>query len=729
MTGPVATQLSQDIREELPVTEAVKAPLPLFTALAHLDDLLAIAIARAQANYGASAQDPFRGLHIGLDEINRLLGREPGAPTLTTSVEAMLAAAMKDVRFAWLCRTYSLSNMQAATILITIAPDIDLRYERMYAYLQDDVSKKRPTVDLVLNMLCATVQEKVACRFEFGPDGPLVKHRLIQIAHEPHQSLLACPLQVDAQIIRLVLEGSGLDSRLQPYCQLRHPIITFDDIMLPPATKQALKTMVADARRAQRPLPLYLQGLPGSGQEQVAEALATHLGVVLLTANIEGARHHSLGFGEALRLIFREAWLEDAVLYCSGIDALQSEDKGDEWPTFLNALAKDGGRTVLAGQKPWNSQGASPTGVITIDCHCPSVTERRECWDREITQAGGSFDETDAAKLAERFRLTPPQIQEAVASAGNQVRWRAALTPQGGHSQSPILTELFTAARAQCGYDLTHLARRITPRYTWPDIVLSADAKAQLHELCHTVAHRHRVLSEWGFGQKLSLGKGVNALFAGPSGTGKTMAAEVVANELGLDLYKIDLSCVVSKYIGETEKNLDKIFRAAQNSNGILFFDEADALFGKRSEVRDSHDRYANLEISYLLQKMEEYEGMAILTTNLRQNMDDACVRRLAFTIHFPFPDEYQRKEIWTRVWPGSVPLASDVDAQFLSNQFKLSGGNIKNIALASAFLAAADGGVVTMDHLRHATQREYQKLGKVLSRSELYGASNGAHV
>jgi SpoVK/Ycf46/Vps4 family AAA+-type ATPase len=247
--------------------------------------------------------------------------------------------------------------------------------------------------------------------------------------------------------------------------------------------------------------------------------------------------------------------------------------------------------------------------------------------------------------------------------------------------------------------------------------------------MCQRVTHRQRVLGDWGFDRKLSLGKGVNALFAGPSGTGKTMAAEIIANELGLDLYKINLAGVVSKYIGETEKNLDRIFTAAENANAILFFDEADALFGKRSEVRDSHDRYANIEISYLLQKMEQYEGIAILATNLRQNLDDAFVRRLAFTIHFPFPNETQRREIWTKTWPAAVPLGSDVDLDFLATQFKLSGGNIKNIALASAFLAAADGGVVSMEHLCHATQREYQKLGKVLSDAELYGASKGAHV
>ena len=244
----------------------------------------------------------------------------------------------------------------------------------------------------------------------------------------------------------------------------------------------------------------------------------------------------------------------------------------------------------------------------------------------------------------------------------------------------------------------------------------------QLQEICQRVAHRQRVMGEWGFDRKLSQGKGVNALFAGASGTGKTMAAEVIATELGLDLYKIDLSGVVSKYIGETEKNLDRIFTAAANANAILFFDEADALFGKRSEVRDSHDRYANLEISYLLQKMEQFDGIAILATNLRGNLDEAFTRRLAFTVHFPFPDEASRRRIWASIWPAEVPLADEIETDFLARQFKLSGGNIKNIALAAAFLAAAGGGQVTIAHLLQATQREYQKMGKVLSEAELNG-------
>ena len=248
---------------------------------------------------------------------------------------------------------------------------------------------------------------------------------------------------------------------------------------------------------------------------------------------------------------------------------------------------------------------------------------------------------------------------------------------------------------------------------------------ALLREICNHVKYRDRVYGDWGFGRKLALGKGLAVLFAGPSGTGKTMAAGIIAAELGLDLYKIDLSTVISKYIGETEKNLSRVFEEAETSNAILFFDEADALFGKRSEVRDSHDRYANVEVGYLLQRMEEYEGVAILATNLRKNMDDAFVRRLHFTVDFPFPDEEDRHRIWKGIWPQDTPLDATIDLDLLASRYEVAGGNIKNIAVAAAFLAADEGEVVRMSHVIQATLREYQKTGKLLVEEDEFAAED----
>ena len=245
---------------------------------------------------------------------------------------------------------------------------------------------------------------------------------------------------------------------------------------------------------------------------------------------------------------------------------------------------------------------------------------------------------------------------------------------------------------------------------------MPADTLQHLHEMRAYVEHRHVVYERWGFERKLALGKGLMALFAGDSGTGKTMAADILAGALGLDLYKIDLSGVVSKYIGETEKNLSSIFQEAQSSNAILFFDEADALFGKRSEVKDAHDRYANIETAYLLQKMEEYEGVVILATNLKMNLDEAFMRRMHFVVDFPMPEEEDRRRIWATTIPPELPLAADVDLDFMAHQFKIAGANIRNIVLSAAFLAAADGQMVTMTHLIQATRREFQKIGRLVT-------------
>ncbi|MNC31986.1 ATP-dependent zinc metalloprotease FtsH [compost metagenome] len=279
--------------------------------------------------------------------------------------------------------------------------------------------------------------------------------------------------------------------------------------------------------------------------------------------------------------------------------------------------------------------------------------------------------------------------------------------------------ELYQACYFQSSRKIQALATKIRAIYTWDMLVLPGEQLSQLREICNQVKYRPLVYGEWGFAGRLSLGKGLNILFSGPPGSGKTMAAEVIATELNREIYKIDVSQIVSKYIGETEKNLSRIFDEAETSNAILFFDEADALFGKRSEVKDAHDRYANVEISYLLQKMEEYSGIVILATNLNQNLDDAFARRLHFKLEFPFPEKNQRGLIWQGMFPQGAPLDSDMDYDFMADKFILAGGNIKNIALNAAFYAAHEGCPIGMKQIMLAAKREYLKLGKTFLQSD----------
>ena len=336
----------------------------------------------------------------------------------------------------------------------------------------------------------------------------------------------------------------------------------------------------------------------------------------------------------------------------------------------------------------------------------PDLAAREDLWK---SLAAGSEDlapDIDWDDLAIKFRLTPGAIEGAIEAARNHARLR-------GLEAQVTRDDLYSGCYSQSNQNLAKLARKLAPHYTWSDIVLPKNSLAQLRELCQQVRHRRMVYTTWGFDRKLSLGKGLCVLLYGQSGVGKTMAVEIIANELRLDVYKIDLSTVVSKYIGETEKNLSRIFQEAETSNAILFFDEADALFGKRSEVKDAHDRYANIEINYLLQRMEEFDGLVILATNLRKNIDEGFFRRMHFAIEFPFPDTAQRYRIWKQHLSDTAPISGNVALDFLAERFPLAGGHIRNIVVNAAFLAAANSGEISMEHLIRATRREYEKIGR----------------
>jgi AAA+ superfamily predicted ATPase len=704
-------------------------PGGLLSALGRLDRLLARAVSAARAAYGPEAAgDPYRGLCVGPDEAARLVGRQPGVPLLWAEDEPADGGCS---RLGWLARAFGLSRFEADVVVVALAPDLDLRYERLYAFLQDDVTRKRPTVDLALNLLCPSAEVRLRRLTAFLPGAPLVRHDLIRLVPDPQQvqpPLLSHYLKPDEQLVRLLLGHEGLDARLAPFCELIDPTASLEELPLPADLRRALPALASQARSAGRPLRLYFHGPPGTGRRAAAEGQARAAGLRLLAVDLVGALAADGGFERALRLAQREAWFQDAVLFLDGLDALRGDERAPSFRGLMAALAGDGGITILAGARPWLPAGSvsecGPLGTVVVPFAIPDHDGRRAAWEACLTAGGFPAQVDDLDALAGRFRLTPRQIADAVATACNQAAWRAAARlagePDAHPCAAPTFGQLLASARAQSGHHLAALAHKIEPASTWDDIVLSDDALAQLREICQRVAHRDRVLASWGFDRKLALGKAVNALFVGPSGTGKTMAAEVIAAELGLDLYRIDLSGVVSKWIGETEKNLDRIFAAAESANAILFFDEADALFGKRSEVRDAHDRYANIEVAYLLQKIEQYDGIAILATNLRGNLDESFTRRLAFTVHFPFPDADSRARIWAGIWPKETPLADDVDPDLLARQLKLSGGNIKNVALAAAFLAADEGSPVRLAHVLRAVRREYQKMGKVLSLSEL---------
>jgi AAA+ superfamily predicted ATPase len=689
----------------------------LGAAFKQLDGLLAQAVTVAQALYEPdTAANPYRGLQIQPEEIHRLLTQPPGKPLLwTTPVAEAVPSYSQNTPFAALAHQYQLSPFDIDVILIALAPEFDLRYERIYAFLQDDITRRRPSVDLALNLLCATPEDKLAYRAHFTAESPLFRNGLVTLLTDPQQAhppLLSKTLQLGNQITHWLLGQTNLDQQLAPFCRCIEPDITLKQLHFNQETKNALTALIEDTLANHTALKLYFHGRTGTGKRCIAEALTQLCEMRLLIVDLNGALRDTKDFGEICVRLRLESWLQQAVILIENTEALSM----DEHPHQLKCLRKfiegHSGIIILAGNGPdWAARNGLNT-VITVPIVMPDYTERRALWQNHLEPS--ALIEPGLDLLAQRFRLAPGQIAAACHTAKAQARWEGARENASAFKDNEVtLDNLMQAARAQSDHTLATLARKVTLNYHWQDLILAENQYSQLQEICVQFTHRHIVYDTWGFGRKLSLGRGLNVLFAGPPGTGKTMASEVIANELGLDLYKIDLSQVVSKYIGETEKNLDRIFTAAEDANAILFFDEADALFGKRSEVKDAHDRYANIEVGYLLQKMEEYEGIAILATNLRGHLDDAFVRRMQFIVEFPFPDEHYRQCIWEAFFPQEMPLGEDVDFKVLAREIRVAGGSIKNIGLASAFYAASDGGVIRMPHLLRAAHREHQKLGR----------------
>jgi len=702
----------------------------LFLLLQQLDQLLEKATISAEAVYGKdAANNSYRGIQINQQEVENLLEREAGTPLLYPgNLEKFPSDVVApDSVLAWLQQSFNLSNFDIDIIAIALAPELDRRYERLYAYLQDDVRCKRPTVDLALNLLCTSAVEKITRRVHFAANAPLIRHGLLHLFPELNQTdppLLAHNIKLDPQVIQLLLGETAIDERLISFCQLVTPKFQFDQLPLKPEIKQGLISLVTSDWQTGKSLNLYFQGEDIPGKLNTAEAIAGSLQVPLLIVTLGQILDTKTEFESKIKLLLREARFKNFLLYIEDLENLQTQENTILYRSFLHQLQEYPRVAILSAIKTWVNITNKALEVLTIPFAIPNFEQRRFYWQNSLQAAGITLNPLDLDSLSDRFRLTSTQIVNAVTNATNQRRWQRAiadLPDSKFHQELPMqLTDLFAAARGLSAEDLANLSRHIQPKYGWDDIILPISQKNLLREICNQVKHQNLVWQKWGFESKLLLGRGLNVMFTGTPGTGKTMAAEVISRELELDLYKIDLSQIVSKYIGETEKNLNRIFTAAANANAILLFDEADALFGKRSEVKDAHDRYANLEISYLLQKMEEYDGITILTTNLRMNMDDAFIRRLRFIIEFPFPNEKQRYQIWQKILPEKAPCSPELDLNFLARNFELTGANIRNITLTAAFMAADDSQQIEMAHLLQAVRREYQKMGKILKEKEV---------
>lgn len=627
-----------------------------------------------------------------------------------------------------LARTFKLSPFEMQVVAICLAPELHRKYDRLYAYLQDDITRKKPSVDLILTLLCSIQGDHASpdlsirwrAKSYFSEAATLFCADILQPIDDPQSpsgaSDLGRFLRLDERILNYLLGNHQIDERLSNLVTLYNPSQTLEQVLINPIAKTQLTQLLlhhcSPPTKERDRVVVYLQGAAGVGKRELALGACAQLNCRLLYVDLDLLLTQESEAEKLLRLAFREGLLLRAALYFDHLDRLMGDEPKARVILKLLArvMADSGWLAFLAGEKPWHPQDLFESMVFqSIAIPLPDMVLQTNLWKQSLENHLPTADETWANQLANQFRLTPRQIRAAVVMA-------IAHGSLAEEQPDVTLGDLCTACRNQSNHNLRKLAVKVEPRYGWQDLILSGDKLAQLQEICSQSRHRYRVFSDWGFDRKLSHGKGLSALFSGPPGTGKTMAAQVIAHDLQVDLYKVDLAGVVSKYIGETEKNLSRIFQEAETSNAILFFDEADALFGKRTEVSDAHDRYANIETSYLLQRMEEYEGIVILATNLRTNMDDAFTRRLRFIVEFPFPDDASRRLIWETHFPADAPLSEELDYDFLARKFQVAGGNIKNIVLSAAFFAAEEGGAIGMNHILQAAKREFEKIGKLWS-------------
>jgi hypothetical protein len=633
------------------------------------------------------------------------------APLLTEATPASLEDQIKEAAAAreraaemdplpalvLLGQRFNLTSFERDTLLLCLAAELDPRFTSLCGLAQNGGSRNYPTFALALTAFDDPSWDALL------PHRPLRYARLIEINQPGASALTSSALRADERIVNFLKGLNVLDDRLSALLQPIEP----DGAILASESQQAMVDVILQRMRqsaAESVLPVVqLLGVDPGSKLAVAGQVCARLNRRLYRLEAEAMPSNAAEIQTLARLWQRESFLLPVALYT---DAEYAEGGSNDTLTAIQRfLAREVGLAFLAVR---DTPVRLSCANFSLDISRPTAAEQRAAW---IAVAGGNqaTNETEsiARTLAGQFDLNLRQIREA-----------AAIAAKNAGEAGGLPEKLWQICRDLTRPRLDLLAQRLEPKATWDDLVLPNESAGLLRQIAGQVRDRHRVYDEWGFAVKMNRGFGISALFAGESGTGKTMAAEVIANELCLNLYRIDLSAVVSKYIGETEKNLRKLFDAAEQGGAILFFDEADALFGKRSEVKDSHDRYANIEINYLLQRMEAFRGLAILATNMKAALDSAFMRRLRFVVNFQFPGIAERKLIWQKALPPQTPREGlDYDRLARHN---LTGGNIHSIALNAAFIAAHDGLTVTMPILLSATRMEFRKLEKPFPEAEL---------
>lgn len=692
----------------------------LTAVYAYLDALLEEKTLRFQLA-GQDVQDRFRGLYTkDADALNTLklgFGNDWGAEIELPADSARIIAKMKERALAEKERVesritprllrvkhlFSLSEFEWWSFVLIAAPSFDLRYERVFGYLQNNVNEVHASLDLIFDLFNANRGEVWGLLDE---GSGLRASRLVapdEGDEKKHPSKLRKTFHAEENVISWILNGE------LPQTMERLERLTNEEEQTEVLARFGLPA--GEILLSMRPW-INLHGTDQTRSRISAREIASVFSDGIVPVNFSEEQTRDEKFA-VLQRAARDAKLLNAVLYVQNMDSLLRG--ADTLPRDL-ALAKSSapGVLLIGTSRPFKLDSDKPDvsiAIMRVEITPLDSFERLDWWKLIIRESKHQIDEQDLMSMAGQFDLNLGQI----VLASNAAMARAIQAERGLR-----IADLVAEARFQSGHALGELATKIEPRYEWSDLVLPDEQHTMLKDMVSMVQNRPLVLEKWGLGNKLASGSGVSALFAGPPGTGKTLAAQIMAHQLGIDLYRIDLSTVVSKFVGETEKNLERLFDEASQSNAMLFFDEADTIFGKRSEVKDAQDRYANLEVGYLLQRMESYSGVAILATNLRANLDDAFTRRLHFIVSFPMPEEEDRYRIWKVLLPPEMPISAEVDLRWLAARIKLAGGNIRNILMGAAYIAAGVGSEVTQAHILQSARREMEKMGKLVNDKDL---------
>jgi hypothetical protein len=632
----------------------------------------------------------------GIDDVPRLPppSEEAAATAQLAEANATLASASEGTpppALLMLSHQLGLSDFERDVLLLCLGMEFDTRVAALCARAQDDPARLYPTFALAMALFDNPAWDALS------PERPLRYWRLLEINQPGAQPLTTAALRADERIVSFVKGLNYIDDRIAP---LLNPLPHVAAETMPPSQQATIQSLVRTLTAARKPLgPILLLGRDRESKRQVAGAVAASLGIHFYRLPADALPAHVGELETLARLWQRDSLLLPLALY---IDAHEIDRSGgaEGIPGRLNRFVPRAGGLVFIDSRDGAADSFERAFAVEVDR--PTPAEQRALWEDALGEDAG---EDIPQRLASQFNLSPDSIASVVAMA------RQSEAPE------PIEERLWQQCLARTRPGMDRLAEKLDPKATWDTLVLPEQETGLLRQVAAQVQVRARVYDDWGFRARMNRGLGISALFAGDSGTGKTMAAEVLANALKLDLYRIDLSAVVSKYIGETEKNLRQVFDAAEDGGAILFFDEADAIFGKRSEVKDSHDRYANIEINYLLQRMEAYRGLAILATNMKSALDSAFMRRLRFVVNFPFPGVAERRRMWERVFPPET-RTEPLDHERLA-RFNLTGGSIHNIALNAAFLAAQTGGPVTMPLLFEAARNEFRKLDRPINEAD----------